>query len=132
MVQVNQSQHHPHCGREVIQDLFSQRLLRAAAPPDIKVEIMDAEGGAEYLRQNELASQKIILLTKVPQVMEELISRGVEITSINLGGMGAKTGRRQLTKTYLQVPKKWTVSGVLWTTVLRFIISWFQQNVPLI
>ncbi len=87
-------------------DSFSQRLLRAAAPPDIKVEIMDAEGSTEYLRQNELASQKIILLTKVPQVMEELISRGVEITSINLGGMGAKTGRRQLNKNISASPEE--------------------------
>lgn len=87
-------------------DSFTQRLLRAAAPPDIKVEIMDIENGALYLRENEQSSQKIILITKVPEVMEQLIALGVKIDSINLGGMGAKTGRRQLNKNISASPEE--------------------------
>ena len=54
------------------EDNFTQRLLRAAAPPDIKVEIMDMSAAAMWLAEDDSRGQRIILLTKTPQVMEKV------------------------------------------------------------
>lgn len=80
------------------EDSFTQRLLRAAAPPDIKVEIMDLSAASLWLAEDDSRNQRIILLTKIPQVMENLINNGIPIKSVNLGGMGAKAGRSKLNK----------------------------------
>lgn len=88
------------------QDTFQQRLLKAAAPPGITVEIRDLAGSAEFLKQEDPGQKPIILLTKTPQMMEALIAQGVQLGSINLGGMGAKAGRSQLNKNISASPEE--------------------------
>ena len=88
------------------EDNFTQRLLRAAAPPDIKVEIMDLHAAVTWLAENDSTNQRIILLSKTPQVMEELIKNGITLKSINLGGKGAKAGRSKLNKKISASPEE--------------------------
>jgi PTS system mannose-specific IIB component len=87
-------------------DSFTQRLLRAAAPPDIKVEIMNLPAAALWLAEDDSKDQRIILLSKTPQVMEELIKNGIPLKSVNLGGMGAKAGRSKLNKNISASPEE--------------------------
>lgn len=91
---------------KLTQDNFTQRLLRAAAPPDIRVEIKTVEEAANYLLEEDPKQERIILLTKIPQTMRDLITRNVQITSINLGGMGAKAGRSRLNKNISASPEE--------------------------
>ena len=55
------------------QNTFMQRLLKAAAPQGISVDIMTAADAIKFLKGEPLARENIIILTKVPEVMEELI-----------------------------------------------------------
>ncbi|MFZ3071130.1 MAG: PTS sugar transporter subunit IIB [Anaerolineaceae bacterium] len=79
-------------------DSFTQRLLKAAAPSDIAVDILGFDQAVQYLMENDRGEDRIILLTKTPKVMEDLINQSISIKTIILGGMGAKTGRSRLNK----------------------------------
>lgn len=73
-----------------------QRIYKAAAPTGLMVEIMDEHSAVEYLKNDEGADQNIIILVKVPQVIESLKNQGVSITSVILGGMGSNHERKKL------------------------------------
>jgi len=79
-------------------DIFMQKILKAAAPPDVKVEVMTVSGAAEYLNADPEANEKVIILVKVPQTLESLIAEGVSLQKIILGGMGAKEGREKFNR----------------------------------
>lgn len=79
-------------------DSFTQRLLKAAAPSDIIVDILGFDQAVQFLQEDDHGEGKVILLTKTPKVMEDLINQNIFIKTIILGGMGAKTGRSKLNK----------------------------------
>lgn len=79
-------------------DSFTQRLLKAAAPSDIIVDILGFDQAVQFLQEDDHGEGKVILLTKAPKVMEDLINQNIFIKTIILGGMGAKTGRSKLNK----------------------------------
>ena len=90
----------------VKKDQFTQRLLKAASPPGVKVEIYSLEEGVEALMKEESETKRTILLTKTPDAMEFLINHGLNLKRIVLGGMGAKAGRSQLNKNVSASPEE--------------------------
>jgi len=50
------------------------------------------------LKSKEKNSNSIIILAKTPNAIYALIQGGVDITEINVGGMGAGPGRKSLYK----------------------------------
>ncbi len=87
-------------------DIFTQRLLKAAAPPDVTVVILDVSGTAAYLSEAGEPSERWILLTKAPEAMERLLDAGVPLTKIILGGMGMKAGRTRFNKNVSASPEE--------------------------
>jgi len=79
-------------------DIFMQKILKAAAPPDVVVDVLTIEAAAVMLKGEEESGEKIIILTKVPQTLEKLIEGGVKLKRIVLGGMGAKEGRKKFNR----------------------------------
>lgn len=82
----------------VAQDMFISKVLRMAAPPRIKVEILDIKSAIAALINYTESQDKVLLLAKTPMTMLELIQGGVEIKELNIGGMGAGPGRKQVYK----------------------------------
>ncbi|MFZ7132296.1 MAG: PTS system mannose/fructose/N-acetylgalactosamine-transporter subunit IIB [Eubacteriales bacterium] len=76
-------------------DSFMQQVLHMAAPTGIKVEVVNTVEGSKLLKMEPKINEKLIILTKGPQVLEQLIINGVEINTIILGGIGAKSGRKK-------------------------------------
>ena len=74
-------------------DDFMQKIMRAAAPSGISVDVYSLEAAAGYLAGEAESDERFILLVKTPQAIESLADKGIAIPSINLGGMGAKSGR---------------------------------------
>lgn len=87
-------------------DTFMQRLLKAAAPPGISVDILTMDNAVNFLKETPAAGEYIIILTKVPEVMEALIDGGIVIDKVILGGMGAKEGRNRFNKNVSASPKE--------------------------
>lgn len=79
-------------------DSFMQRLLKAVAPPGIVVDILTVEAAADFLKEEPAAGENIIVLVKTPEVIEDLIQRGVALDKVILGGIGAKEGRKRFNK----------------------------------
>ncbi|MPN05835.1 PTS system mannose-specific EIIAB component [bioreactor metagenome] len=80
--------------------------MKAAAPPDVTVVILDVSGTAAYLSEAGEPSERWILLTKAPEAMERLLDAGVPLTKIILGGMGMKAGRTRFNKNVSASPEE--------------------------
>lgn len=80
---------------EVAEDSFMVKVLRMAAPSSIKVDIFTIVDAALKLARED-TGEKVIILVKTPQTVLGLIKAGVPIKELNLGGMGATQGRKQL------------------------------------
>lgn len=92
---------------KLMQDSFTQRILKAAAPPAVEVILNGLDDAAEYLAGDSPNGENIILLVKDPIVMKNLCDRGgVKFERIILGGMGAKAGRQRFNKNISASPEE--------------------------
>lgn len=73
---------------------FAKRILFAAAPKSITLKVFKLDEAIEYLL-GEHEEEKIMLMTKVPHPILELLNAGVEIKEVNLGNMGGAAGRKR-------------------------------------
>ncbi|MCR1898277.1 PTS sugar transporter subunit IIB [Irregularibacter muris] len=83
---------------EVAKDSFMKTVLEMAIPPGIKLDICDIEGAVNLLTSKLRDKDRVIILVKRPETIYELIEKGVDIGSLNIGGMGAKPGRKKFYK----------------------------------
>lgn len=74
------------------------RVLKAAAPPGVTVHIMNEADAVTFLQQDAEKDENVVILVKVPQVLEGLLNSGVPMPKIILGGMGIHAGRKKLTR----------------------------------
>lgn len=74
------------------------RILKAAAPAGIKVIIKNTEEGIAYCKKDPREGEKILVLVKVPEVIEAMIDGGIPLPTVILGGMGIREGRERLNK----------------------------------
>ncbi|QAT39147.1 PTS sugar transporter subunit IIB [Clostridium sp. JN-9] len=84
----------------VANDSFMVNVLKAAAPTSLKVEIFGTEEAVKVINggTNNGDAERVIILVKTPKTITKLVSQGVAIKEVNLGGMGATQGRKQLYK----------------------------------
>ena len=82
------------------------RILKAAAPPGIKVIIKNVADGIEYCKKDPKPDESIVMLVKVPEVIEKLVDAGVDIKTVILGGMGFKEGKKRLNKNVSAFPEE--------------------------
>lgn len=87
-------------------DAFMQKILKAAAPPSVKVDVLTIDDAAEVLKDSPVEGERIIILVKVPEILEALIDKGVIFDKIILGGMGAKAGRAKFNKNVSASPEE--------------------------
>lgn len=84
--------------KEVVEDEIRKTLVKQAAPPGIKVNIVDPEKAEKVYNNPKYANDTVFYLFTNPMEVLELVRLGVPIESINIGGMQFKTGRTQITK----------------------------------
>lgn len=82
----------------VAKDTFNTRILKALAPSGVTIEIYSVEEGAEALKAEGNAKERIMILTKTPVVFDKLHACGVELKEVNLGGMGIRNERKPFIK----------------------------------
>lgn len=79
---------------KIAADGWMKQITEMAVPKEFKGYVHSIDQAAEYLLGEE-DGMGILVLVKTPEVIEELINRGVSVKELNLGGMGAKPGRRR-------------------------------------
>lgn len=83
---------------ELVGNRMMQRILKAAAPPGIKVEILTVSDAVAELKKDAVLGENIVILVKYPQVLEEMLDEGITMKKIILGGMGLTAQRKRFNK----------------------------------
>ena len=83
---------------EVAKDPTQVMLLELAVPTGKKHAILTVDDAVNYLNQQP-QSEKILLVVKGPDTLISLVDKGIELVSINVGGMYYKAGKKEISKT---------------------------------
>lgn len=90
----------------ISKDNFLQRLLKAAAPEGIKVQVLNTEDAISYLLEEQKGQEKIMVLVKTPDYIEAMLDGGIAFSKVILGGMGAKEGRKRFNRNVSASPEE--------------------------
>jgi len=83
---------------KLVNDRMMQRVLKAAAPPGISVEVLTITDAAVLLKEDASPGENVIILVKTPDVLEKLTELGVVFEKIVIGGMGLTPQRKRYNK----------------------------------
>ena len=85
------------CDDEVAGDTIRATLLKQVAPPGIKASVVDVDKAIRAYNNPKYENAKCLLLFTNPTSVLRMVDAGVKITSVNIGGMSFKEGKRQIT-----------------------------------
>lgn len=85
------------CDDDVAKDQIRSTLLKQVAPAGIKSHVVDLDKAIRVYLNPKYADDKCLLLFTNPTSVLYMIEHGVDITSINIGGMSFKEGKHQIT-----------------------------------
>lgn len=106
----------------VFNNKFMRNVLEMVIPQGIQLDICNVDNGTNILKNDLKEKDRVIVLTKYPDTINELLDRGVEIKSVNVGGMGAKPGRKKLYKTIsISSEEKQMFKGIISKGVKVFV-----------
>ncbi|WP_336682294.1 mannose/fructose/sorbose PTS transporter subunit IIB [Enterococcus casseliflavus] len=83
---------------EVERDEIRKTLVKQAAPPGIKVNVINVEKAIKVFNNPKYKNETVFFLFTNPSEVLEMVRGGIPIKSINIGGMQFKQGRKQVTK----------------------------------
>ena len=86
------------CDDEVAGDSIRKTLLTQVAPPGIKASVVDVDKAIRAYKNPKYEGVKALLLFTNPMSVLRMVENGVNITSVNIGGMSFKEGKTQLTQ----------------------------------
>jgi mannose/fructose/N-acetylgalactosamine-specific phosphotransferase system component IIB len=75
---------------------LQKTLMKVATPKDIEVIIVDIKEAAKLIKEGKFETISTMVLIANPKDALRLVQEGVEIKSINVGGMKFTKDRRQL------------------------------------
>lgn len=86
------------CNDDVYNDDVRRTLLRQAAPPGMKVNVVNIEKAVAVYHNPQYKDETIFYLFTNPQDVLTMVQKGVKIVHLNIGGMAWRPGKKQLTK----------------------------------
>jgi len=82
----------------VYNDDVRRTLLRQAAPPGMKVNVVNIEKAVAVYHNPQYQDETVFYLFTNPQDVLTMVQQGVKIATLNIGGMAWRPGKKQLTK----------------------------------
>lgn len=82
---------------EVAEDDLRKFLLKQAAPPGIKSNVITVSKLIEIFDNQMFQYAKVMLLFTNPLELKRVVEAGISIASVNIGGMRYTNGKRMLT-----------------------------------
>lgn len=79
-------------------DPFMKTVLKNAVPGNVGLGVFSIERAAIRLKKGFAVGDKVIILVKYPKTILELIEKGISFEKLNIGGMGAASGREKFYK----------------------------------
>ena len=86
------------CNDDVYNDDVRRTLLRQAAPPGMKVNVVNIEKAVAVYHNPQYQDETVFYLFTNPQDVLTMVQQGVKIAPLNIGGMAWRPGKKQLTK----------------------------------
>lgn len=86
------------CCDDVYNDEIRRTLLKQAAPPGIKVNVVNIEKAVAVYNNPKYQNETVFYLFTNPHEVLSMVKQGVKIDKVNIGGMAFRTGKTQLTK----------------------------------
>ncbi len=81
---------------EVAADTVRKTLLTQVAPPGVTAHVVDVAKMIRVYNNPKYAGERIMLLFTNPADVERVVEGGVNITSVNIGGMAFRQGKTQV------------------------------------
>ena len=103
---------------------FLKRILFAAAPKDVELQVMNEADAAAYLKEDSPAGEKVLVLSKTPQPLLAMVRSGIEIKEIILGNMGGAPGRKHFNIAFPPARTRSRHSVILWTPAYTSTARW--------
>jgi D-glucosaminate PTS system EIIB component len=82
----------------VAADPYLQDVLSLAAPADIDVEVLSVDAAIEDLSSERSDRGTTMVIVRSPEAARRLYEGGVRYDRLNLGGLGARPGRKNIFK----------------------------------
>ena len=86
------------CNDDVYNDDVRRTLLRQAAPPGMKVNVVNIEKAVAVYHNPQYQDETVFYLFTNPQDVLTMVQQGVKIATLNIGGMAWRPCKKQLTK----------------------------------
>ncbi|WP_392553048.1 mannose/fructose/sorbose PTS transporter subunit IIB [Orbus wheelerorum] len=86
------------CNDAIYEDDLRKTLLKQAAPPGIKVNVVNIDKAVSVYNNPKYEQETVFYLFTNPKDVLAVVEKGVPIKSINIGGMAYKEGKTQITK----------------------------------
>ncbi|WP_342324972.1 PTS mannose transporter subunit IIAB [Kosakonia sp. BYX6] len=81
---------------EVAADTVRKTLLTQVAPPGVTAHVVDVDKMIRVYNNPKYARERVMLLFTNPTDVERIVEGGVNITSVNIGGMAYRQGKTQV------------------------------------
>ncbi|WP_174847448.1 PTS mannose transporter subunit IIAB [Yersinia artesiana] len=81
---------------EVAADKMRSTLLKQVAPPGVTAHVVDVDKAIRVYNNPQYAKDRVMLLFTNPTDVVRLVEGGVDIKSVNIGGMAFRQGKTQV------------------------------------
>lgn len=82
---------------DVANDEFRKKLLKQATPPGVKANILTINKLIEVYPNEKYDSLNVMLIFTNPKDIKRAVDGGVNISSVNVGGMSFSEGKKKIT-----------------------------------
>ncbi|WP_024614274.1 mannose/fructose/sorbose PTS transporter subunit IIB [Clostridium sp. Ade.TY] len=84
------------CNDDVANDDIRKTLLTQVAPPGVKSHVISVDKAIKVYNDYKYIDDKVLLLFTNPTDVLRMVEQGVDINSVNIGGMSFKRGKKQI------------------------------------
>ena len=85
------------CNDDVANDEIRKTLLTQVAPPGVQSHVVSIDKAVRVINNPKYENDIVLLLFTNPTDVLRLVEAGINITTVNIGGMSFKEGKTQLT-----------------------------------
>ncbi|WP_321146871.1 PTS mannose transporter subunit IIAB [Providencia alcalifaciens] len=82
---------------EVAKDTVRSTLLKQVAPPGVTAHVVDVDKCVRVYNNPKYSGERVMLLFTNPTDVQRIVEQGVEIDSVNIGGMAYTEGKTMVT-----------------------------------
>lgn len=85
------------CNDDVVKDTIRKTLLEQVAPPGVRANVVGVDKAVRVYNNPKYENTRALLLFTNPTDVLRMVEAGVDIKSVNIGGMAFKNGKTQIT-----------------------------------